>query len=214
MNDKIHIIFDYGHGSNCPGKCSPDGSFHEWEFNRRAGKAIADGLRAQGYHVHETWTENHEPLSDPSKVCTKKQLDAALNWRARRVNEFCAQFGTKNCVSISIHANAAGGDGQWHNATGFCVMVGKKASANSKRLARLIYDEADKQGLRGNRCVPAEHYWVQGLCMCDRTNCPAVLVESMFYDSHTDLALLQSAEGFNKIVQAIKTGVTKYVESL
>ncbi len=20
----IHIIFDYGHGNNCPGKCSPD----------------------------------------------------------------------------------------------------------------------------------------------------------------------------------------------
>ena len=93
-------------------------------------------------------------------------------------------------------------------------MVGKKASANSKRLARLIYDEADKQGLRGNRSVPKERYWVQGLCMCDSTKCPAVLTESLFYDSKSDLAILKSAEGKAKLVRLHVEGIIKYVEGL
>lgn len=214
MNRQIHIILDYGHGSNCPGKCAPDKSFYEWRFTRETGKEIARRLRSLGYLVHETWTDDHEPLSDPKKVCTKKQLDVALNWRARRVNEYCAQFGTKNCISVSIHANAAGGDGRWHDATGFCVMVGRRASENSKRLARLIYDEADSRGLRGNRSVPPQRYWVQGLCMCDRTNCPAVLVEAMFYDNRNDLALLKSTEGKEKITASVVDGITKYIGQL
>ena len=212
--DKPIIILDYGHGENCPGKCSPDKSFYEWKFTREMGKEIALRLRAMGYTVHETWTQDHEPLSDPNKVCTKKELDAALNWRARRVNEYCAQYGTANCVSVSIHANAAGGDGRWHDARGFCVMVGRKASEKSKRLARFIYDEAEKRGLRSNRSVPPQRYWVQGLAMCDSTKCPAVLVEAMFYDNRDDLALLQSAEGKEKIAASVVEGITKYVDSL
>lgn len=204
------IILDYGHGKNCPGKCSPDKTFYEWLFNRECGKEIAKRLRSLGYTVIETWTDDHEPLSDPNKVCTKKELDAALNWRARRVNQICAQYGTRNCVSVSIHSNAAGGDGKWHNATGFCVMVGRKASENSKRLARLIYDEADKRGLRGNRSVPPQHYWVQGLAMCDNTKCPAVLVEALFYDNRDDLATLKSAEGREKIITSVVNGITQY----
>lgn len=214
MVKSIYIILDYGHGKNCPGKCSPDKTFYEWKFNRECGMAIARQLRALGYTVYETWTQDHEPLSAPNRVCTKRELNAALNWRARKVNDYCAQFGTQNCISVSIHSNAAGGDGQWHNATGFCVMVGRKASEKSKRLARLIYDEADKRGLRGNRSVPQTHYWVQGLAMCDSTNCPAVLVEAMFYDNRSDLAILQSSDGREKIVSSVVDGITQYAKTL
>jgi N-acetylmuramoyl-L-alanine amidase len=40
-----------------------------------------------------------------------------------------------DCVFISIHINAAGGDGKWHNATGWSGWVAKKSSSNSKKLA-------------------------------------------------------------------------------
>lgn len=214
MNKTVHIILDYGHGCNCPGKCSPDKSFYEWKFTRDVGKEIAKRLLAMGYTVHETWTQDHEPTTDPKKTCTKKQLDNALNYRWKEVNRLCSQFGASNCVSVSIHANAAGGDGKWHDATGFCVMVGRKASINSKKLARKIYDAADRRGLRGNRCVPPERFWTQGLAMCDCTNCPAVLTESLFYDNKSDLAILKSAEGKAKIVDLHVDAITKYVESL
>lgn len=211
MNKSIHIILDYGHGSNCPGKCSPDGTFFEWRMTREYGMEIARRLRARGYIVHEIWTKDHEPLSTPGVMCNRTQLNAALNWRWKEVNKLCAQYGASNCILISIHANAAGGDGKWHGAAGFCSMVGKKASANSKRLAKCIYDEAAKRDLQGNRAVPCGHYWPQSLAMCDRTACPAVLTESLFYDNKEDLAILKSPEGKESIVQAHVEGIIKYL---
>ncbi|WP_300804372.1 N-acetylmuramoyl-L-alanine amidase [uncultured Duncaniella sp.] len=209
----IHIIFDYGHGNNCPGKCSPDKSFYEWQFNREIGKEVALRLQAKGYTVHEIWTQDHEPLSTPGKLCNKAQINAALNWRWKEVNKLCAQYGTSNCIMVSFHANAAGGDGKWHDASGFCSMVGLKASANSKRLAKCIYDEAANRNLQGNRYVPEGHYWPQSLAMCDRTLCPAVLTESLFYDNKGDLAILKSAEGKERIVQAHVDGIINYLNA-
>ncbi len=211
MNKSIHIILDYGHGSNCPGKCSPDKTFYEWRMTREYGMEIARRLRARGYIVHEIWAKDHEPLSTPGVTCNRTQLNAALNWRWKEVNKLCARYGASNCILISIHANAAGGDGKWHDATGFCSMVGKKASANSKRLAKCIYDEAAKRDLQGNRAVPSGHYWPQSLAMCDRTACPAVLTESLFYDNKEDLAILKSPEGKERIVQAHVEGIIKYL---
>lgn len=210
---KLILIFDYGHGNNCPGKCSPDQSFYEWKFNREIGMEVARRLRAQGLTVIEIWTHDHEPLSMPGKMCNKTQLNAALNWRWKEVNRLCAKYGTSNCLMVSFHSNAAGADGNWHNATGFCSMVGVKASSNSKRLARCIYDEAAKRGLQGNRVVPKEKFWPQSLAMCDRTLCPAVLTESLFYDNKSDLAILKSAEGKERIVQAHVDGIINYLNS-
>lgn len=209
----IHIIFDYGHGNNCPGKLSPDGTFYEWKFNREIGKEVARRLRTKGYIVHEIWAQDHEPLSTPGKMCNKTQLNAALNWRWKEVNKICSRYGAANCIMISFHSNAAGSDGKWHDASGFCSIVGLKASANSKRLAKCIYDEAAKRNLQGNRYVPAGHYWPQRLAMCDRTACPAVLTESLFYDNKGDLAILKSAAGKESIVQAHVDGIINYLNS-
>lgn len=212
MGYNINIIMDYGHGDNCHYKCSPDKSFYEWQFNREIGKEVARRLRVMGYNVIEIWTHDHEPLSTPGKMCNKTQLNAALNWRWKEVNKICSKYGTSNCIMISFHSNAAGADGKWHDARGFCSMVGKKSSANSKRLAKCIYDEAAKRGLQGNRYVPAGHYWEQKLAMCDSTLCPAVLTESLFYDNKDDLSILKSAEGKELIVQAHVDGIDKYIK--
>ena len=213
MNKTIYLIFDYGHGINCPGKHSPDKSFYEWKFNREIGMEVARRLRAQGYTVIEIWTKDHEPLSTPGVMCNKPQLNAALNWRWKEVNKICSKYGTKNCICVSFHANAAGGDGKWHDATGFCSMVGLKASANSKRLAKCIYDEAAKRGLQGNRYVPSNRCWPKSLAMCDRTACPAVLTESLFYDNQSDLAILKSPEGKERIIQAHVEGIINYIKT-
>lgn len=209
----IYLILDYGHGINCPGKYSPDKTFYEWKFNRQLGMKVAAQLRAKGYNVIEIWTQDHEPLSTPGKMCNATELRNALNWRWKEVNKYCAKYGTSNCIMISFHSNAAGGDGQWHNASGFMSMVGNKASANSKKLAKCIYDEATKRGLQGNRYVPACHYWPQSLAMCDRTACPAVLTESLFYDNKGDLSILKSEAGIEKLVQAHVQGIINYINS-
>jgi N-acetylmuramoyl-L-alanine amidase len=112
-----------------------------------------------------------------------------------------------------VHCNAAGNDGKWHNASGWSIYIAQNASSNSKRLAKLIYEEAEKLGLKGNRFVPKEKYWVQSLAMCRDTNCPAVLTENMFQDNKEDVKFLLSDEGKKKIVEAHVKGVIKYINN-
>ena len=210
--EKFHLIVDMGHGSNTPGKYAPDKSLYEWQFTRKVGKEVGARLAKLGYNVHYTWQEDREPIYPASQKLYKPQLNRALMWRVEQVNELCSKYGTRNCASVSIHANASGDE--WSNASGFCVMVGKKASAKSKQFAKIIYAEAIKRNLQGNRCVPDEHYWVQSLAMCDQTNCPAVLTENLFYSNRGDLAFLKSAEGVEQIVDLHVEAIVKFVASL
>ena len=48
----------------------------------------------------------------------------------------------RKAISISVHNNAAGADGKWHSAKGWQVYISLNASNNSKRLAKIFYDEA------------------------------------------------------------------------
>ena len=82
---------------------------------------------------------------------------------------------------------------------------------NSKKLARLLYEEAEKRGLKGNRSVPTEKYWVQSLAMCRDTKCPAVLTENMFMDNKQDKEFLLSKEGREKIIDLHVQGIIKYI---
>ena len=207
------IIIDMGHGSNTPGKCSPDRTFFEFRFNRTVGVKLGKMLTQAGYKVLYTWDGDKEPLYQELTMLYKAQLNECLRYRYRKVNEYCKQFGTKNCLCVSIHSNAAANSG-WQTARGTCVMIGRNASDASKKFAKAVYEQALAQGFKGNRCVPNEHYWVQALAMCEKTNCPAILTENLFYDNKDDLAILKSEEGVNKIVKMHFDGIVNYCNSL
>ena len=74
------------------------------------------------------------------------------------------------------------------------------ASTNSKRLAKCLYEEADKAGYKGNRCVPATKYWVGNYGIVRDTKCPAVLTENLFQDNKEDVAILMSETGKHAMV--------------
>ena len=40
----MKILIDNGHGSNTPGKCSPDRRYHEWSYTRQIAAAISENL--------------------------------------------------------------------------------------------------------------------------------------------------------------------------
>lgn len=143
--NKIKVLVDNGHGSNTPGKCSPDKSLLEYAYTREIAVKVVDRLKELGY--------------DAERIVPETK-DISLSERCRRINAWCNKLGAKNCLSVSIHCNAAGADGKWHNASGWSVFVSKNASSNSKKLAQLLYAEAEKNGLKGNRSVPKERYWV------------------------------------------------------
>ena len=74
------------------------------------------------------------------------------------------------------------------------------ASTNLKHLAKCLYEEADKAGYKGNRCVPATKYWVGNYGIVRDTKCPAVLTENLFQDNKEDVAILMSETGKHAMV--------------
>lgn len=191
----MKILIDNGHGSNTSGKRSPDGKLREYAWAREIAKRLESALKAKGFDAERTVTE---------------ETDISINERVRRANAICNKVGTSNVLLISIHINAAGNSG-WKNARGWSVWVAPNASSNSKRLAKCLYEEADKAGFRGNRCVPATKYWVGNYGIVRDTKCPAVLTENLFQDNKEDVDVLMSEDGKQAMVDIHVKGIMSYL---
>ncbi len=192
------VILDAGHGDPplTGGKCSPDRKLLEYYWARDMVQRIAAKLKAKGVDVHILVPEN---------------TDTPLDVRIARVNKLCNQHGSSNCLLVSVHNNASGIDGQWHEPNGWCVFVAKVASANSKLLAKLLYSEAIKARLQGNRSVPQEHYWQNNFAIIRKTQCPAVLTENLFMDNQNDCAYLLSEVGKETLANMHVNGIMNYI---
>lgn len=182
----MKILIDNGHGSNTAGKHSPDKRLMEWKYTREIATALLARLKDAGFDAERIVTED---------------TDISLQERVRRVNAVCKKYGAGNVVLVSIHNNAAGGGGgKWKTATGWSGWVYTKASARSRMLAQLLYAEAEKRGLKGNRCVPKEKYWTANFYILKYTACPAVLTENLFQDNRQEVDFLLSPEGREQII--------------
>nr|WP_301345966.1 MULTISPECIES: N-acetylmuramoyl-L-alanine amidase [Muribaculaceae] len=195
----MKILIDNGHGEETPGKCSPDKRLREYQYCREIAQRVSGELTLKGADT---------------LLLVPEKTDISLNERVRRVNGWSNKLGSKNVVLVSIHNNAAGADGKWHNASGFSVFVSQNASTNSKRLAQIFTDKATEMNLTGNRCIPKEKYWVQSLAMTRDTNCPAVLTENLFQDNEEDVAYLLSEEGKRAIVKLHVDSIIDYINTL
>lgn len=171
------ICLDNGHAKSTLGKQSPDGQLKEYAYAREIVSLLADKLKQNGYKVFI--------------VTPEVDKDISLKERCNRINKVYKE-NNKKAIAISIHCNAAGNGSKWMNARGWQVYVSPNASSNSKKLAKLLYQEAKKANLQGNRSVPKEEYWVSNLAMCRDTNCPAVLTENLFQDNKEDVKFLLS----------------------
>lgn len=193
----MKILIDNGHGVNTPGKHSPDGRLLEYAYAREIAQRVENCLKCKGY--------------DAERI-VREETDISLSTRCKRVNDYCRKLGSKNVLVVSIHNNAAGGDGKWHTASGFSAHVGLNASANSKRLAACLWGKAIELGLKGNRAVPANRYIAQNLAICRDTLCPAVLTENLFQDNKADVDFLVSEKGKQAITQLHVDGIVKYIK--
>lgn len=93
------------------------------------------------------------------------------------------------------------------------MRVSPKGSEASRRLARCIYEAAEKEGreLTGNRSVPPGKFWPQSLYVLNNTACPAVLTESLFQDNWHDVDFLLSERGRAAVVRTHVEGIRNYV---
>ncbi len=195
------------------GKQSPDGRLRECVYGRQVAAGVAAKLQGMGYRV----MTDYEPMDLPREMQTpnarlERQRELAL--RVNFVNELCRRHGSRNVIYVSIHVNAVGSDGQWHQAGGWSVYVSDKASARSKLLADCLYDAAEAHGLKMRRPVATQKFWEQSLYVLNHTLCPAVLTENLFQDNRADVDFLLSDEGRHAIERLHVEGIIKYIESI
>lgn len=196
------IILGTAHLKSTPGKCSPDKKFYEYKYSRKVCKAIKSILESLGYQV--IIDIEAEDLNIPSSK--------ELLLRCKIVNDLQKQY--KNCIYVSIHVNAAGADGKWHNATGWEAYTSVGVTSADK-LATCLYDSA-KINLKGKKLrtdfsdkdidKEANFYVLK------HTNCPAVLTENFFQDNKEDVNFLLSDEGFQSIVKLHVEGILNYIK--
>ena len=207
------VILGTAHLRSTPGKRSIDGRLKEYAYSREIVTMVEAELKARGFEVYVDYRPtdaNVQMLS--SNWMTEQKRELA--YRVGVVNQLCQRYGASNCVYVSIHVNAAGGDGKWHDARGFSVFVSKNASNNSKRLARMFCEEACKNpDIKGNRWIPTDRYWVKGLYVLTYTKCPAVLTENLFQDNLADVDYLLSDEGRQAIVDLHVKCISEYANN-
>lgn len=214
----MKILIDNGHGVDTPGKCSPDKSLREYKWSREIAHCIVASLKQQGYDA---------------ELVVPEENDISLNERCRRVNEVCKKLGTKNVIFVSIHSNAAGGDGKWKSAGGWCVYT-SPGQTKADALATSLWNAANKvlepykerfavlkeQGTYDSRQKPMRADWSDGdpdyearFYVLVHTSCPAVLTESLFYDNKADMEFLLSEEGKRLITQLHVDGIINYIKN-
>ncbi len=193
------ILIDPGHGENTAGKRSPDGRLLEWKYSREIAAEVVKRLKTMDYNAQQLVTEEN---------------DISLGTRCKRVNDICKHFGASNVLVVSVHCNAAGADGKWHDARGWQACVSLNASAKSKQLASYLFDAAQAQGLKMRSPKPGQKWWAQNLAICRDTLCPAVLTENLFQDNLADVEYLLSDKGREAIVNLHVNGIINYIKSV
>ncbi len=199
----ITIILGTAHQKSISGKSSPDGKFKEYLYSRKVCKALYPILKEMGYNV----------FIDVEQDDLKMKQSDELKYRCKIVNNLVSKY--KNCIYISIHVNAAGSDGKWHNATGWEIYT-TKGITKADKLATCIYNSAksnfkNTQKLRtdftdGDPDKEAEFYVLK------HTSCPAVLTENFFMDNKKDVEYLTSDIGFHEIVRLHVEGILNYIK--
>ena len=191
---KYVILLDNGHASSTPGKRSPkldDGrQFFEYEFNRDVVRRIAERLKALGvkYEI----------------LVPELDRDVSLSTRADRANAFCKEYGTDNCIFISVHANAAGNGSSWCTAKGFSCYTSKGETASdpyAELFMRKAHEVLDPIGYSIRKYSAKKYSWEENFTVLVKTHCPAVLTENLFYDNKKEVEFLLSDEGRDAIAE-------------
>lgn len=209
---QITVIIGTAHRLREPGKQSPDGKFKEFIYSREIATELEAKLAAYGIHTYVDMIDNDLPESLwSSSNITERNRE--LTRRVNAVNAICDSVGKDNCIYISIHVDAAGADGNWHNARGWSARVSPYASKNSKLLAGYLFDAAKANGITTRQPLPNQKYWEQDLYVLNNTKCPAVLTENLFQDNMADVDFLLSDEGRHAIERLHIEGILNYINT-
>ncbi|MCA9750210.1 MAG: N-acetylmuramoyl-L-alanine amidase [Romboutsia sp.] len=203
-----NIVLDFGHGgidnnghyTTAPAKMFkfPSGEIaYEGVINRQIGGIL--------YHLLQS---NHPELNIEYTVKPDDPRDVSLGYRVRVANKYPAS----NTIFVSIHSNAGGGKGR-----GFEIFT-TRGITKSDKLAEDIANEVEKLyknvGLKlrydfsdGDKDKEADFYVIR------KTNCPATLLECLFFDNVEDYSFLKNPKFQQELAFAIYNGIINYVKN-
>ena len=193
----VLIILGTAHGSNTPGKRSPDGRLREYAWSREIVGMVESELKAKGYNVEVDLRQDYEP---------------SLAFRVSVVNNLCTK--AKNALYVSIHVNAAGMGDKWMSAKYWTVWTSRGQTKGDKLASRLWV--AANELMPSSMPVKAD--WKDGdadfesnFYVLAKTACPACLTENFFQDNKENVEWLLSDEGKKTITEVHVKGIINYI---
>lgn len=192
----MKVLIDNGHGSNTPGKCSPDGRLKEYAYAREIAVRLEAELRKKGI--------------DAERI-VKEEIDVPLSERCRRANEYKAG----DTFLVSIHCNAAGNGSEWMQARGWEAWT-SVGQTKADKLATCLYESAERYlpGMKMRKdMTDGDPDKESGFYILKHTKCPAVLTENLFQDNREDVDFLLSDEGKRTIVDLHVQGIMNYLSN-
>lgn len=190
------ILIDNGHSRLTKGKCSPDKSFYEWEYNRKVARELHKRLCKEG-------------------ICNvllvpEDDYDVPLSERAARANKY-----GKDNLFISIHCNAYGDGKTWNSARGWSVWT-SKGETKSDKIATVFWNTAREilpmeVSLRKDMS-DGDPDWEANFTVLTKTKMPAILTENLFMTNREDVRFLLSDKGFDAIVNLHLKAIKKCIE--
>ncbi|MDX2361893.1 MAG: N-acetylmuramoyl-L-alanine amidase [Crocinitomicaceae bacterium] len=202
-----NIVLDFGHGGlDENGRYTTHGKMHKFNakeiayegvLNRQIGGVLQSYLRSLGPEYNIITTVN----ADDSR-------DLSLSYRVKVANKYKAS----ETIFVSIHSNAAGGRGK-----GFELYTTRgvtKSDALAESIAneiepfykslelKLRYDTRD-----GDKDKEVDFYVLR------KTNCPAVLLECLFFDNYEEFKLLRDPEFQKELAWRIYQGIVKHIQN-
>ena len=192
----MKILIDNGHGEETPGKCSPDKTLREYQWNREVSNMICDILQAEGYDaellVPEIW-------------------DVSLGERCSRANK----FNKRTTILISVHVNASSANGSWRSAHGWSVYTTRGITA-ADQLAECIWNSASRTfksplTVRSYSNQKLGHDFEAEFYILLHTYCPAVLIENFFMDNTEDCEYLKTDEGKVTCAEVAVEGIKDFL---
>ena len=129
------------------------------------------------------------------------------------MNKVCTEYGAKNVLLVSIHANAAGNGSAWMGAKGWSAYT-SPGKTKADALAEVLYDafEASFPDRKIRKDMSdGDRDWEANFTLLKNTKCPAVLLENFFYDNREECAWLLTAEARVRIADAVCDALVRYI---
>ena len=186
---KKKVCLDPGHGVETAGKCSPDQSYYEHEFNLDMAVRCKRILEHHGVEV----TLTRSGLTDVSL--------------GRRVTTANGIPGLD--LFVSLHSNASAEASGWSDACGYCIYTSAAGeNAGRNRAARAILTRVKESGIK----VLGEGLFHNiSLYVLRNTNAPAVLIEHGFHTNRSEVELLKQDTYREKLAWAGCKGILDYL---